>query len=147
MRKFLVFMLVLALSLVGCSNKCDFKKQQTPALYEASFVESSGTGEMMIKVTGIGCSVEEALEEAKKTAVWFVLEGGDKPILKTQAEKTRAYGLELQMYADPVKYIRWAYPSGLLYYNFAAAFLEYLSITYGYDKVTSLYSDFSKYNK
>ena len=36
------------------------------------------------------------------------------------------------------------YPSGLLYYNFAAAFLEYLSITYGYDRVTSLYSDFSK---
>ena len=107
MRKFLVFMLVLALSLVGCSNKCDFKKQQTPALYEASFVESTGTGEMMIKATGIGCSVEEALEEAKKTAVWFVLEGGDKPNLKTQAEKTRAYGLELQMYADPVKYIRW----------------------------------------
>ena len=100
-------MLVLALCLAGCSNKCDFKKQQTPALYEATFVESSGTGEMMIKATGIGCSVEEALEEAKKTAVWFVLEGGDKPILKTQAEKTRAYGLEMQMYANPVKYIRW----------------------------------------
>jgi hypothetical protein len=107
MRKFLVLTLVLALCLAGCSNKCDFKKQQTPALYEATFVESSGTGEMMIKATGIGCSVEEALEEAKKTAVWFVLEGGDKPILKTQAEKTRAYGLEMQMYANPVKYIRW----------------------------------------
>lgn len=107
MRKFLVLMLVLALCLAGCSNKCDFKKQQTPALYEATFVESSGTGEMMIKATGIGCSVEEALEEAKKTAVWFVLEGGDKPILKTQAEKTKAYGLEMQMYANPVKYIRW----------------------------------------
>ena len=36
------------------------------------------------------------------------------------------------------------YPSGLLYYNFAGAFLEYLAITYGYDKVTSLYSDFAK---
>ncbi|MBR4531099.1 hypothetical protein IKO70_01660 [bacterium] len=107
MRKFLVLMLVLALCFAGCSSKCDFKKQQTPALYEATFVESSGTGEMMIKATGIGCSVEEALEEAKKTAVWFVLEGGDKPILKTQAEKTRAYGLEMQMYANPVKYIRW----------------------------------------
>jgi hypothetical protein len=107
MRKFLVLMLVLALCLAGCSNKCDFKKQQTPALYEATFVESSGTGEMMIKATGIGCSVEEALEEAKKTAVWFVLEGGDKPILKTQAEKTKAYGLEMQIYANPVKYIRW----------------------------------------
>ena len=36
------------------------------------------------------------------------------------------------------------YPSGLLYYNFAGAFLEYLAITYGYDKVTGLYSDFAK---
>ena len=36
------------------------------------------------------------------------------------------------------------YPSGLLYYNFAAAFLEYLAKTYGYDKVASLYVDFSK---
>ena len=61
MRKFLVLTLVLVLCFAGCSNKCDFKKQQTPALYEATFVESSGTGEMMIKATGIGCSVEEAL--------------------------------------------------------------------------------------
>ena len=36
------------------------------------------------------------------------------------------------------------YPSGLLYYNFAAAFLEYLAITYGYDAVASLYVDFAK---
>ena len=36
------------------------------------------------------------------------------------------------------------YPSGLLYYNFAAAFLEYLAITYGYDKVATLYNDFSR---
>ena len=36
------------------------------------------------------------------------------------------------------------YPSGLLYYNFAGAFLEYLAITYGYDKVMSFYTDFAK---
>ncbi len=34
------------------------------------------------------------------------------------------------------------YPSGLLYYNFSAAFLDYLSITYGRDAVASLFSDF-----
>ena len=34
------------------------------------------------------------------------------------------------------------YPSGLLYYNFAAAFLEYLSITYGYDTVADVYVSF-----
>ena len=34
------------------------------------------------------------------------------------------------------------YPSGLLYYNFAAAFLEYLAITYGYEAVAGSYVDF-----
>lgn len=38
------------------------------------------------------------------------------------------------------------YPSGLLYYNFAAAFLEYLSITYGYDTISDIYVRF-KYPK
>ena len=38
------------------------------------------------------------------------------------------------------------YPSGLLYYNFAAAFLQYLSDTYGYETVSSLYTDFGKFN-
>lgn len=36
------------------------------------------------------------------------------------------------------------YPSSLLFYNFSAAFLEYLSITYGYDTVTDIYVSFKK---
>ncbi len=35
------------------------------------------------------------------------------------------------------------YPSGLLYYNFSAAFLDYLAQTYGLEKVTSIYEGFS----
>lgn len=35
------------------------------------------------------------------------------------------------------------YPSGLLYYNFAAAFLEYLEITYGHEVVASVYRAFA----
>ena len=34
------------------------------------------------------------------------------------------------------------YPANLLYYNFAAAFLEYLSITYGYDTIADIYVRF-----
>ena len=34
------------------------------------------------------------------------------------------------------------YPSSLLYYNFAAAFLEYLSETYGYDTIADIYVRF-----
>lgn len=36
------------------------------------------------------------------------------------------------------------YPSGLIYYNFAAAFLQYLSITYGYDTIADLYVNFGQ---
>ncbi len=91
----------------GSAPVCNANTQPAPASYEASFVESSGTGEMMIKATGIGCTMEEATAEAKKTAIWFVLEGGDKPILKSPAEKTKAVGLAQQMYANTAKYIRY----------------------------------------
>lgn len=88
-------------------KKCESNKNDTPAIYEATFVESSGTAEVMVKASGIGCSMEEALKEAKKTAIWFILESGDQPILKNDAEKTKAYGFAIKMYQNPDKYIRW----------------------------------------
>lgn len=36
------------------------------------------------------------------------------------------------------------WPGGYLYYNFAGAFLGYLSLTYGFDTVAQLYVDFGK---
>lgn len=104
----LVFSAVfLFTSTISAKKKCEPNKNDTPAIYEATFVESSGTAEVMVKASGIGCSVDEALKEAKKTAIWFVLESGDQPILKSDAEKTKAYGFEIKMYKNPDKYIRW----------------------------------------
>ena len=109
--KRMVITLTIAIAVIfsscGSAPVCNANTQPAPASYEASFVESSGTGEMMIKATGIGCTMEEATVEAKKTAIWFVLEGGDKPILKSPAEKTKAVGLAQQMYANTAKYIRY----------------------------------------
>ncbi len=112
MKKFvsavLVFSAVFLFSTgLSAKKKCEPNKNDTPACYEATFVESSGTAEVMVKAGGIGCSVEEALKEAKKTAIWFVLESGEQPILKSDAEKTKAYGFEIKMYQNPDKYIRW----------------------------------------
>ena len=109
MKKFLAVLTIAATVFgFGCGGKkCVFNSQTTPAIYEATFVESSNSGEVMVKASGIGCSIEQATEEAKKTAIWFVLEGGDKPILKNQNEKLKAAGLEAQMYANTAKYIRW----------------------------------------
>lgn len=89
------------------AKKCESNKNPTPAIYEATFVESSGTSEVMVRASGVGCSMEEAAKEAKKTAIWFVLESGEQPILKSDAEKTKAYGFEVKMYQNPEKYIRW----------------------------------------
>ena len=103
----LTMAIAILFSSCGSAPVCNANAQPTPAIYEASFVESSGTGEMMIKSSGIGCTMEEATIEAKKTAIWFVLEGGDKPILKSAAEKTKAVGLAQQMYLNTAKYIRY----------------------------------------
>ncbi len=100
---------LLAVMFCGCKSSpaCEPNLQPTPAIYEATFVESTSTAESMIRASGLGCTMEEALNEARKTAIWFVLEAGDKPLLKTPAERTRAVGLAQQMYADPNRYIRW----------------------------------------
>jgi len=109
MKKILVSLITFVFVFTGCGSapKCNPNQKATPALYEASFVESSGTAETMIKATGLGCTIDEASKEAKKTAIWFILEGGDKPLLKNQAEKMKAVGLAQMMYANPAKYIRW----------------------------------------
>jgi hypothetical protein len=110
MKKIIIMVVALtALVFTACKSAptCQPHNQPTPAIYEATFVESSSTAESMIKASGTGCTVDEALNEAKKTAIWFVLEAGDKPLLKTPAEKTRAVGLAQQMYATPDKFIRW----------------------------------------
>lgn len=112
MKRFIASVLIFSTVFLCAGNlfakkKCESNKNPTPAIYEATFVESSGTSEVMIKASGVGCSMEEAAKEAKKTAIWFVLESGDQPILKSDAEKTKAYGFEVKMYQNPEKYIRW----------------------------------------
>ena len=90
MKHFIVSILILSTVFLCTGNlfakkKCESNKNPTPAIYEASFVESSGTSEVMVKASGVGCSMDEAAKEAKKTAVWFVLESGEQPILKSDA--------------------------------------------------------------
>lgn len=112
MKKIVSALLVFSAVFLFCDSllakkKCEPNKNETPAIYEATFVESSGTAEVMVKASGLGCSMDEALKEAKKTALWFILESGDQPILKSETEKTKAYGFEVKMYQNPDKYIRW----------------------------------------
>jgi len=110
MKKMMIMVLAIAaLVFTACKSAptCHPHNQPTPAIYEATFVESTSTAESMIRASGTGCTMDEALNEAKKTALWFVLEAGDKPLLKTPAEKTRAVGLAQQMYSNPDRFIRW----------------------------------------
>ncbi len=100
----------LVLSLVGCGKNapsCKPHQGPRPMSYQATFVESTGTGEVMVKATGKGCSMNDAMLDAKRAAIWFLLESGDKPILKSPAEKMKAVGLENEIFNNPDMYIRW----------------------------------------
>ncbi len=113
MKKSLVFSLFFSLILmVACGSEptCTPHKGPKPLSYEVTFVESSGTGEMMVRATGMGCTIEQASLDARRAAIWFVLEGGDKPILKNASEKMKAVGIEQQMFENPAPYIRYQSP-------------------------------------
>lgn len=109
MKKTMIIALLSVVFLMlscGSGPTCTPHKGPKPLSYQVTFVESSGTGEMMVRATGMGCTLEQASLDAKRAAIWFVLEGGDKPILKSAGEKMKAVGMETQMFENPGPYIR-----------------------------------------
>lgn len=56
-----------------------------PRSRQAMFVESTTTGETLVRATGIGVDVEAAIADARKAAVWFVVYAGDRPLLERSA--------------------------------------------------------------
>jgi hypothetical protein len=69
-----------------------------PLSRQASLVEVYSPSEITVKATGIGANTagwfkdnaaEAALRDARKAAVWFVLEGGTDPLLNTTTAKAR----------------------------------------------------------
>lgn len=78
-----------------------------PVSRQVLFVESTSTGETMLRATGKGGSVAEALADARKAALWFVLHAGDRPLLQSAADRARAKSLEPRLYAEAGDFVRY----------------------------------------
>jgi hypothetical protein len=67
---------------------------QLPESREVVFVETFSSSEVSLKAKGIGKEVEDAENDARKAAVYFVLYGGTDPLLQTEEEKRNFQKIE-----------------------------------------------------
>ncbi len=106
-----IFFLLMIISfyLSACAGKqaCKMPVGVEPFSKQAIFVESTTTGESLIRATGKGCTFEEATLDAKRAAIWYVLYAGDRPILKTFQQKEKAKAVVQNILQNPDLYIRW----------------------------------------
>lgn len=86
------FVLALILLLSSCSNV--ISQGNLPKSREAVFVDAYSPTEVIVKAKGIGKDVNDAENDAKKAAVYFLLYNATDPILQTQAEKQAFANIE-----------------------------------------------------
>ncbi len=100
---------LLPIFIFSCARKpeCVPNKSHLPLSKQATFVESTSTVEVTIRATGKGCDVESAMEDAKKAALWYILFAGDRPILKTSAEREKFKDVERLIFSRVDDYVRW----------------------------------------
>ncbi len=105
-----LFLLVFSAIWYGCTKsapKCTMPSGPEPFSRQVIFVESTGTGTSVVRATGKGCTVEQATLDAKRAAIWYLVYSGDKPIVKTAAERQKAKPVVDQMLMNPDLYIRY----------------------------------------
>lgn len=71
---------------------------QLPQSREAVFVETFSASEISLKVKGIGKEVEDAENDARKAAVYYVLYGGTDALLQTDEEKANFKRIENEFF-------------------------------------------------
>jgi hypothetical protein len=115
MRTALKYVPILII-LAGCAGPKVIRTQgNLPESRQATLVESYSPTEWMIRAAGIGTEggkrVKEssAVEDARRSAVYFVLYMGTDPLLTTSEEKTRFALIEQEFFANDnvMKYIAW----------------------------------------
>jgi len=108
--KKLVVLLIVAIFVVGCGKK-NVKpappKDAFPVSHEVREVESTNSSETMLRATGKGSSVEYAIADAKKAAIWYLLHAGTKPLIKTPEEKRAVKNVEEKLYSNLDVYFRY----------------------------------------
>lgn len=71
---------------------------QLPQSREAVFVETFSASEVSLKVKGIGKEVEDAENDARKAAIYYVLYGGTDALLQTDEEKANFKRIENEFF-------------------------------------------------
>jgi len=86
-------------------------KPVVPTSHQVTFIESSSSAEVMLRAKGIGNSIESANIDAQRAAIWFVLFGGDNPLLQTAKERNAFKKVQKEFYKNSMNYI--SYDSGI----------------------------------
>ncbi|MGC6418001.1 MAG: DUF6175 family protein [Bradymonadia bacterium] len=103
--------------LIGCGSAPVVLKHSagTPAYYpfsrQVSFIESSTTGETMLRVAGRGHDVPSAMADARKAGLWYLFYAGDRPFFKQDMGSQGFGDIERQLFLSHADFIR--YESGL----------------------------------
>lgn len=76
-----------------------------PVSREATFIESQSSNEVLISAFGKGPTMDSAMNDARLAALWFVLEGGNNPMLQTPKERQAFEMYAQDFYKNVGKYI------------------------------------------
>ncbi len=111
--KIIVSVLVCLLMVSSVEGKKK-PKSNLPISKEATLIESTNPAEVMVLATGIGEGkkkhlTENAILDARRAAVYFVLLGGTDPLLQTQEERDKFTEVQEKYFskAQVNRYIAW----------------------------------------
>lgn len=99
-------MLSMAFVFSSCASTVPPAQSGAPQSFEAQFIEASSASEVLIRATGRAEDVGEAIADAKKVAVWYVLFGGEAPLLGTTG-RTKFDGIAANFWNDSAKWVRY----------------------------------------
>lgn len=109
MKKFLSGVILVSAFFVGCGGESPKPSQKSaplaPVSHQAQLIESQSSAEVLLRATGIGANVNEAMQDSKLAALWFVLYGGSNPMLQTMKEREIFTLYNDEFFKDVNKYI------------------------------------------
>ncbi len=111
LSRWLAGCVLLAAAAAGCASPSRVRRNPSdPAYYpvsrQVSFVESYGSGETMVRATGKGDRTQDALDDSKRAALWFLLYAGDRPIVKQALHKSGQGATEAGLFDQVDGFIR-----------------------------------------
>ncbi|WFE68663.1 DUF6175 family protein [Thiomicrospira sp. R3] len=102
---------ILISLVVGFLSACATKPPLTPSLpdapptsFQASFIEAYSVNAIIVRATGLGIDNQDALNNARKTAIWFAL-FADQPALLNEQQQQKFKAHQGYFYAHAARYV------------------------------------------